>query len=319
MYYICENSALSIWRGLPPGMAASLEPSRITRLRKTEVSTGILDRLPDYLRHDIVEPLHVFAMGKGQGNGSRRIEVHRWGSHPVPRGSFHCLEPNLLLASPELCLIQLAATSTIERGLMTAAELCGSYRLGPGGIAYYDEPALTSRKDLQRYSASLHAINGKKKLGRIIRWIPQNSASPRESMLYYMLSLPSKAGGFQIEAPEVNYPVRLSPLAGELCGKTSVKCDLFWPKHSLAVEYDSTQFHLNTRRQDMSRREALEVMGIKMVTIGTEDFNDFDRFCVMVSAVREHMGLYKSRSNHRTNARRRDLHRRLRAQLGTES
>lgn len=308
MHYFCDRTALEIWRALPPGIARRLEQMHAEWLLDPETKAKAIRNPPAFMPFRLSLPMHIQTDDSHRSSSSKKTVFHSWGDNPVPPGSFFLLDCDSALASPELCLTQLAAHRDRTECLLAAAELFGTYRIGPGGRAIFDEPILSDRSSVESYLENLHSMKGRGTLGRLLRWIPENSASPRESILYYLLCLPSKMGGHQLPAPEMNHPIAFTGLASDLTGHRHARCDLFWPSVGLAVEYDSFENHNLTRRQDMSRREALELMGVKMVTITREDLRDFQRFDMLVRAIRKHLGMRAARPGDVVVSKRMHLH-----------
>jgi len=97
-----------------------------------------------------------------------------------------------------------------------------------------------------------------------------------------LLTLPNKLGGYGLPRPELNARVVPSKTAGKFSTRAFYTCDLFWPDHGLAVEYDSTQFHTGSAHiaDDSRKRNSLALMGVKVITVTTRqlyDERDFEK------------------------------------------
>lgn len=85
------------------------------------------------------------------------------------------------------------------------------------------------------------------------------SASPQESRLYIILTLPRSYGGFGVKNLKFNCRIGLSKEAQTICGKKHIKPDLCNPKTKIAIEYDSDAYHseISQNRTDKKRLDAL--------------------------------------------------------------
>jgi len=206
----------------------------------------------------------------------------------------------------ELPLIKL-----IELGL----ELCGTYSLPikdeykPGveraeaiDHTTYNHPPLTSAKALKAFLNRMKGVNGQKKAQRALRYITNGSGSPMETILFMLLTLPHKLGGYGLPLPELNK--RIDPgkaarhrLIGS--GKTYYKCDIFWPKANLAVEYDSKTYHTNEERiiEDAKRRRELDAIGIRVETVTSNQILSITEFEIVARQIARKLGIQLRYSN----------------------
>ena len=127
--------------------------------------------------------------------------------------------------------------------------------------------------------------------------------------------LPSRWGGFNLPKAALNYQIPLRARAARMARARYVLCDLCWPEHGLAVEYDSEEHHALSRAKDLDRVRALGLMGISVETVTTSQANDFVRLSGCVAALRRHMGLRSRPVPRDVDDRRFTLHRRLRRVL----
>lgn len=100
-------------------------------------------------------------------------------------------------------------------------------------------------------------------MARAVRYAVDGSASPMETALALMLSLPKSEGGYGLPKPQMN---RVLPLDAET-GRVRV-ADLFWPEPKVVVEYDSDAFHTEKEklRRDALRRNQLESQSVTVLT-----------------------------------------------------
>jgi len=133
----------------------------------------------------------------------------------------------------------------------------------------YDHPQLTNTKELKTFTSRMIGISGYKKVSRAMRYILDGSASPMETMLVMLLTLPYKLGGYGLPAPELNKRISAGTEIKKRWGKAFYVCDLFWQEVNLAVEYDSDLYHTGAKRiaSDSKKRLDLAMLGIDVITV----------------------------------------------------
>ena len=151
----------------------------------------------------------------------------------------------------------------------------------------YGQPQLTNLKVIKSFTALMKGVNGQKKALRASRYIADGSASPMETKLFMLLTLPYNLGGYGLPAPELNKRIdignvvkRGSERYNKGSGKSYYVCDLFWPKAKFAVEYDSDSYHTGADRiaRDSKKRFDLETLGIKLITVTSRQIRNIDEF-----------------------------------------
>lgn len=181
---------------------------------------------------------------------------------------------NLNCTNAPLALIQCATTLTEIELLTLAFEICGTYQaqLIPC-IASYNTTPLTSVQEISRCLTNNPSVHGAKLSRKILPYIRDNSASPRETATALLLGLPRKYGGYGLGVPHMNYSIECTPKATAICNKRALRCDLFWPQANVALEYQSRQFHAADadRIHDSRRANALRSMGITVLEITNEE------------------------------------------------
>jgi hypothetical protein len=153
--------------------------------------------------------------------------------------------------------------------------LCSSYAYDEESEKGFRERApLTTVRSLARAVEKESERRGSKKAARALRYVAAVSASPMETILAMALCLPRMIGGYGLDLPELNF--RIEAREGGLVKRSYFKCDLYWPKYRVAVEYESDENHVGRHAEahDSSRRAALMAQGITVVTITTDQFFD---------------------------------------------
>ena len=231
-------------------------------------------------------------------------------SGDTPPGSFFVAENGLEVSSPEFCFLQMAGTLSLPRLIELGYEFCGGYSLPIAGDVkkpdrgFYNRLPLTSIKKLTAFTSRMKGVKGCLKAVRALRYILEGSASPMETKLSILLTLPYKYGGFGFPKPVLNARVaprkadrrteqRTEQMAGRrITGKEYYVCDLYWPDHALAVEYDSTQFHTGSAHitDDSKKRNALTAMDIKPITVTAQQLYDSREFESVAAVLAKRIG-----------------------------
>ncbi len=151
-----------------------------------------------------------------------------------------------------------------------ACELAGSYRLqGPGrGVAYGASPVMTTA-GLRDFAATACQGPASGRARAIADLALDSSASPMETALALMLTMPVELGGFGIKKPLLNAVIDASSLDEGLRGRDSVTPDMLWPDEKVALEYDSSEFHAqkgaSQAERDAARSNTLSLMGYRVL------------------------------------------------------
>ncbi len=216
------------------------------------------------LIHATVAHARLRRAGGGIETSVRKGPFHPW--------SFMRIEDGLYVSTPEMAFCEMASVLSLERLIALGFELCGTYRRASTfGLARYGATPLTSPGALASFIEKSPQFKGVKKARRALPCILAGSASPRESELAMLLCLPYSLGGYGLPHPTMNAEMPL-PKNVAATGRSSLRCDLYWPAARLDVEYDSAEFHSAERllANDSMRRIALESMDVTSVNLTAE-------------------------------------------------
>ena len=225
-------------------------------------------------RTGLALPLHVMLNNPARRWQSKVMKQHVF-TGSIPADGFIDAEDGLMLSSPEFCFLQLAGELSQVELIELGYELCGEYSMPVAGEqnapewGFYNREALTNTKKLSAFIARMPRVKGYKNARNAMKYILNTSASPAETKLSIILTLPYKLGGFGLIPPELNSHIIPSKTARKTSDKSYYSCDLFWPDYSLAVEYDSDLFHTGSTRiaEDSKKRNALSLMGVTVITV----------------------------------------------------
>jgi len=297
--FISNKSALEFWRVqlvLPCGDA------------QKRCRVALDDTLPDteHVRlPGLTLPVHIL-LGKADMRRRREEMTQHVFTGKTPVGCFFNVDDTLFVCSPEFCFLQMANKLPLGSLVELGYELCGSYSIHTAGDpnvparGFHLREPLTSTKRLTMFASRMKGVKGHLKAVRALRYVLDGSASPMETKLSILLTLPYRLGGFGLPKPKMNARVdprksdrRTGQQAGlRQPGKGYYVCDLFWPDEKVAVEYDSNLFHTGSAHitEDSKKRNALKAMGIGVITVTTQQIYDKREFETVARSLAKDLG-----------------------------
>lgn len=257
------------------------------------------------------EPLHIIVASDNEKRNINGIHCHSIGKS-IPPYSFINHSAHVAISSPESCFTQIALSANLIDLIYIGCELCGTYSIDPISKELLSRKPRTRVAFLQAYLQKAEEIRGRTKAQKALAYLLDNSASPMETKLAMLLSLPSSMGGFAFPKPELNTQVALSsakPNYPEI-----LRCDLYWPAAKLALEYDSHQYHASNEKivLDSTRRIKIESENIRVLSVTKQQIYNSYEFEKLVSVVAHYLG-------HQIRIARKDFYQRkrlLRKKLG---
>ena len=242
-------------------------------------------------------PLHAILSRSSTNRLPFEIKLHVFKGE-TPTGCFVDTNDGYVVSSPEFCFLQLASLLPLTRIIQLGYELCGKYSIPIRRDSnmlkkgYYDREPLTSVKALQAFLERMSGAKGHQMALRALRYILDGSASPMETKLAMLLTLPYKMGGYSLNSPELNYRIVPTKAARQSGSKSYYCCDLFWPDYNLAAEYDSDFYHDNSKSitKDAKKRNVLSVMRINVITVTREQVYDRGDLENVAKALARHLG-----------------------------
>ena len=230
----------------------------------------------------------------------------------LPADALVRVNPNLYFVSPELIVSQMAPSLSAIQLAKLIMELCGRYSLSPAEdqrnkTKYQLEP-VTSLDRIKRYSGLTKVRGGAKTLREALNYALEGSASPSETVLALMMSLPQELGGYGFAKPTLNASLTVPD---EHIGRVSglkYSLDAFWQDAYTDLEYESAEFHLDPlaaaalvaardgkfdsdssaerrRREYITKADAdrrrlrdLQVLGIHVIPVTSFDLSSIRRF-----------------------------------------
>ena len=110
-------------------------------------------------------------------------------------------------------------------------------------------------------------------------------------MLY--LCLPVRLGGYAFPLPDLNPTMNLGKRAARMLDYETMRCDLHWTKRHVAIEYDSSEEHLNPRTaaQDARRANTLRYKDIRLISVTPQMITDHAQFDGVARQLAKALGL----------------------------
>ena len=277
-----ETAAL-YWRAVRAGDLTMPTPLPLTSVpdsctagvrRISRLNLSLLDKLP-VPSDGSNSCLHVMVSDQTHKWRNRKVRAHLSLSTLPPESIFR-VSPEIIVASPELTLLQLARTSRLLPSIELACEWCGSYALASGeGSCLYDRTPIADLTRLKRLLAQKPKPRGSTAMIKVVEFAGERLASPRETECFLILVLPVRLGGFALPVPLVNQQIPLdSTPFGELSRHRFYLVDFLWPEARLIVEYDGLDDHEVTPQQvaaDKERRTVLAALGYTVIVITRRD------------------------------------------------
>ena len=279
--FLGYETAFWIWRKAGASAFSVLTPSRVRTLSGGAPTAGKIRKFRSEHPDLALENIDVIVSYEDRRVLSGvKVHVKR---KPLPDRSFYRLDDDVYVASPELCLMQLATKLSEPQIVKLALEMCGAYAIDPASVDDYgmfdlgeqdDEspgivkrPPLTSSSKLKAYAKRLFTAESRARSVHYLRYVVDGSASPRETALFMLLCMPVRFGGYGFAIPELNRRIKLTAVEQLMVGAHHFDCDLYWSKKNIAVEYDSKTHHTLQEKQerDAIRRNMLQYKDVQVI------------------------------------------------------
>jgi hypothetical protein len=286
---ICRSAKVA---SLARCMASSrYAPSHALSKKELQEAIATLSKLCPGIQ--ITYPVHHLINNAHRPYVSKTKHAHSL-SALIPRASLYRLVNGLFIAAPPLAFMQECTRRNRIEQLRLGWELCGSYQGTSCHLpsAYGIKP-LCSVESIRGYAQRYPSLRGSQLAIFSTKYIANFSASPRETQLALLLGLPTIYGGAGLGIPQMNFEIGTTPKAKALCGKGSLRCDLFWKQQNIDVEYQSDECHKGEEQRinDSRRINALMSMGITVLCITNAELVDFSAFEAFAASLRKCLGI----------------------------
>lgn len=235
--------------------------------------------------------MHVTVRDARSRTRSKTHACHLWKAD-FPEGSFYQLSEDAYVASPQFAFLQMAQQLSLAQLVALGDELCGHYAFGPRaafGVRSRTMP-LVSIEAIASFIEQARSIcggNGRasgptgiRKAERALVHMVERSASPRETMLEMLLSMPCRLGGYGLPRPSMNAEITLDEKARAIARRRTLRADLFWPERRLDLEFNGRAAHSGEEAElsDRARTNALQLMGYTVREITGRQLDDLAQF-----------------------------------------
>ena len=185
-----------------------------------------------------------------------------------------------------MCLAQFAGELPLAQLTELACALSGNYRFAakPESVVTSAVP-LTSLREMRAFLHAHQQIRGASKALRAIDLAIDHLGSPYETILYLLLCLPRKLGGYGLPKPVANQPIAPKSREAHLVAQHNFYPDLFWPdsfKHHSAPEQTE---------HDTRRRNDLESIGYRVMVANRSIVSSAALFSQFADKVRRELGV----------------------------
>lgn len=317
----------------------------------TQRSFGLLNDEVDLSRMGITgTPVHLLVPTASDRSRGKRALFHVW-QRDVPANAMVRVDAHVFASTPPFILMQMAthnskADPLVEKFLedyraaqlaspdgqaayddpfewalmerlvrmaLVACEFAGSYRLAAGDKnTTYDLAPLMTCEDAYAFARSTPRPYGIKRLQTALDLAFNHSASPMESALALMLTLPPKMGGYGLPRPTLNEELSTGEWAAFWDGGDIVTPDLLWREARLAIEYESDEFHGSKGPKkaayDARRGNVLTAMGYSVLRVTKEIIVSRPALGRLAGQVAAHLGVLMAPEDDETLIRRQKLH-----------
>lgn len=173
---------------------------------------------------------------------------------------------------------------------VVACELAGTYRLGSETRpTSYRAPRIMNADGLARVAAAAGKSQGTLRARRVSELMLEGSASPMETVLALMLTLPVEFGGFGLEKPLLNQAIDVRESGRGISDRDVVVPDFIWPDQGVVLEYDSDEFHAlrgkGQLKRDATRANILTALGFRVFRATSQTVRSLPELTLLVRQI----------------------------------
>lgn len=269
-------------------------------------------------------PIHVLARTQSERHSSGLVTPALWTSE-IPPGAFIQVAESVRVATPEFALLQLAKRLGLNKCLLIASGLCGTYAeyrapralerhlahasqeggwrpylIGGKLQTLWQREPLATPESIRRMATLASHARGAGKLARVSELVFPGAASPFESKAGLILGLPTGLGGYGHEDMTHNKQVLLRAGSQRLSEKRCCFCDLYW-EEGVDVECQSQMAHENESSflSDSERAAALLNEGIAVLPLTYAQLSDRSRLDEFAQVLAKLRGIAPKSSSNR--------------------
>lgn len=269
-------------------------------------------------------PIHVLARTQSERHSSGLVTPVLWATE-IPPGAFIQVAESVRVATPEFALLQLAKRLGLNKCLLIASGLCGTYAehrapralerhlahasqeggwrpylIGGKLQTLWQREPLATPDSIRRMATLASHARGAGKLARVSELVFPGAASPFKSKAGLILGLPRGLGGYGHEDMTHNKQVLLRAGSQRLSEKRCCFCDLYW-EEGVDVECQSRMVHENgvSFLSDSERAAALLNEGIAVLPLTYAQLSDRSRLDEFAQVLAKLRGIAQKSSSNR--------------------
>lgn len=205
-------------------------------------------RLGDMGGFTAKRPLELGVFAPGQ-RVRRKKSFTRLLPRTLPVDALVRVSPHLFFVCPELVVMHLAAQMSSIQLAKVIMELCGNYALSPNpdesAKAMYGLEPVTTLERIRCYMGRIRVHGGLSRMKMALDMAMEGSASPGETRMALMMSLPTELGGYGFEQPLLNAKIETPEEERDHVSGAVYYPDAFWQEAYADLEYESVDFHLD--------------------------------------------------------------------------
>ena len=279
-----SGKSLLEWWHSPDALLCRDQKNPTTRFRNTVPDPPDQAELSALCNWNLSSPIELLSNKKGFSAPSKGTVCRCWTSG-LPGQALPTSTQGVFAPSPGFCLFQQAQKLTLPQATALGCEFTGTYRFMRDEQTRFDVQPATTLRRMHNMAEALAGKKGAALFRSILPFVIPECASPTETLGMLLLCLPNKYGGFGTEKPVPNFKVMLSPQAAAMLHKKTCRCDLYFPKANIDVEYDGYDDHTGKAKleQDAQRRAAIEESGIRVVTLTFQQLLSPERLSVIAN------------------------------------
>ena len=227
-------------------------------------------------------PVHLGVAMREDRRRAKGIRSHLLtapdGEYPVFR-----VERAVFCSAPEFLLLQMGTVLDADELTFLGYELCGRYGFDQLGNTA-DRAPICSVETISELANRAFGVHGRKRVRAIIPDLIDGAASPMEAALVICLTFAVEKGGCGLPKPLLNHSLPVEGEARRIWGGDTITPDILWlldpvlngGLKGIVIEYDSDLHHTGPQRiaRDSRRRNVLEAMGYRVITVTNEQFAD---------------------------------------------
>lgn len=266
--------------------------------------------------------VEVLVRRANECHSSAMLEPHVW-SAPLPYCSTQEIAEEISVTSPAFTMLQLAARHNLERCVLMASELTGSFAVYKAPVAVSRvlqklldrgkslefagwKPSLSNGKltnlwsrdplidtsDLLKIAEDSEGRNGRARLKEAAALTVPLAASPFEVQTGVLLGFSRRRGGEGFGGFRHNEKVDLTRDGQLLADRGYCLCDLYW-NDGLDIECQSAQHHDNETSflSDSDRTAALKLVGVDVLPVTFKQIYEPKRLEAFVEAIARTRGI----------------------------